>query len=329
MEGFRPYPEELVREYKENKWWLETNFIDALSRTCDLYPHKEAVVEGATRLTFSELMESSRRAALAFLELGLGPGSIVLHQIPNWVESLVVYTGLQTIGAIPVMCLPRHGQRELESFCELTGATAWFGPATFGRVEYVPWLRAIQERHAHLKHVVVARDEAPAGTLSLSKLMAETRVDGDYLSTEEITSNIADRVMRVRCAMRLSPNAIAGSSACRTASAKSSVGDSNPLDGSQPSTRENNRISTMPQKKSGRLMPASAALLQTVSCHRFCQIALITPNGIASTIAMISDNTTIRPLASIFWPISLAIGSLKRSEVPKSPCTKPPIQRPY
>ena len=184
MEGFRPYPEELVREYKENKWWLETNFIDALSRSCDLHPHKEAVVEGDTRLTFSELIESSRRAALAFLELGLGPGSIVLHQLPNWVESLVVYTGLQTIGAIPVMCLPRHGQRELESFCALTGATAWFGPATFGRMEYVPWLKAIQERHPYLKHVVVARDEAPEGTLSLSKLMAEARVDegsGEYL----------------------------------------------------------------------------------------------------------------------------------------------------
>jgi non-ribosomal peptide synthetase component E (peptide arylation enzyme) len=184
VEGVRPYPEELVREYKGNRWWLETNFIDAFSQTCDRYPQKEAVVEGESRLTFSELRESSQRAALAFLELGLGPGSIVLLQVPNWVESLVIYMGLQTIGAMPVMCLPRHGQRELERFCELTGAVAWIGPVTFGRTEYIPWLRAIREKHPHLKHLIVVREEAPPGTISFSQLMAESRADkgsGQYL----------------------------------------------------------------------------------------------------------------------------------------------------
>ena len=78
---------------------------------------------------------------------------------------------------------------------------------------------------------------------------------------------MVERVIRVRCAIRPSPSASDGSSACRTAPKKSTAGSVKPLDGSQPRVRANSRISMMPQKKSGRLTPRSAALLLAVSCH--------------------------------------------------------------
>jgi non-ribosomal peptide synthetase component E (peptide arylation enzyme) len=173
VEGVRPYPEELLERYR--KIWLGTTIIDAFDRTCDIIPDKVAVVEGKTRLSFAQLREKVQKAALAFFDLGLGKGSLVLLQIPNCPEAVYVYLALDMIGAVPVLCLPRHGQRELERFGNLTGAAAWIGVARSGKIEYLPMVRKVREKCPSLQNLIVVRDEAPPGTLSLSKSMEETR----------------------------------------------------------------------------------------------------------------------------------------------------------
>ncbi|NIR14599.1 MAG: AMP-binding protein, partial [Desulfobacterales bacterium] len=88
MQGLRSYPEELVERYR--KIWLGLTIIDAFERTCDVLPEKVAVVEGETRLTFAQLREKVKKAALAFLKLGLGKEDPVLLQIPNSAEAIYV-----------------------------------------------------------------------------------------------------------------------------------------------------------------------------------------------------------------------------------------------
>ena len=172
MEGVKPYPKELLE--KNRKIWLGTTIIDAFDRTCDIIPEKEALVGGEIRLTFAELREKVRKTALAFLELGLEKGSVVLLQIPNCIEAVYVYLGLQMIGVVPVLCLPRHGQRELEMFGNLTGATTWIGPGKLGKIDYLPMAKAVKERCPSLRNLIVVRDEALPGTLSLTRLMEKS-----------------------------------------------------------------------------------------------------------------------------------------------------------
>lgn len=175
MEGVRPYPKELIERYR--KIWLGITIIDAFDRTCDIIPEKVAVVEGDTRLTFAQLREKVRNAALAFSKLGLGGGSPVLVQIPNYVEAIYVYFALDMIGAVPVLCLPRHGQRELERFSTLTAATTWIGPAAYEKIEYLRMMKAVREKSRSLGNLIVVRSEALSSTLSLSELMEECRED--------------------------------------------------------------------------------------------------------------------------------------------------------
>jgi non-ribosomal peptide synthetase component E (peptide arylation enzyme) len=51
METVRPYPEDLVQNYR--RIWLGITMIDAFDRTCSIIPEKEAVKEGGTRLTYA------------------------------------------------------------------------------------------------------------------------------------------------------------------------------------------------------------------------------------------------------------------------------------
>ena len=85
----------------------------------------------------------------------------------------------------------------------------------------------------------------------------------------------------------------------------------------------------IPQKKSGRLTPISAAVLAVLSCQRSRWTAAQTPSGTAQTSAIVMDMTTISALAVTFCAISGPMVSLNTSDVPQSPVRMPPIQRPY
>ncbi len=177
MEGIVPYPAELAREYRAKKWWLGTTLIEALNRTCDILPDKEALVDEEIRLTFSQLRESAQKAALAFSGLGFSKGNIVLLQMPNWAEAVIIYLGLQMIGNVPLLCLPRHRRWELERFSELTQPVAWIGPESDGKIEYIPMVKSIAEKFPSLKHVIVVKGNAPEGTIAFSRLVEDVRLD--------------------------------------------------------------------------------------------------------------------------------------------------------
>ncbi|MBI4287058.1 MAG: AMP-binding protein [Chloroflexi bacterium] len=175
VEGVPAYPTALKRAYERNGWWLGVTIIQAFDRTCDVYPDKLALIEGEQRFTFSQLHEKTELAARAFRTLGIAEGDSVLFQVPNWAEAVYIYLGLQRVGAVPIMCLPRHGQRELERFCALTRAKAWVGPASFGKIDYVPMVRGVRQKSPSLEQAIVVRDEAPPGMVSFSGIMEDSR----------------------------------------------------------------------------------------------------------------------------------------------------------
>ena len=177
LPGANPFPKEWIGRYYQNHVWLGMTLGEMLDRSADLYPNKEALVAGDARLTYQELREQVDRAAIAFFDLGLGKLDRVLLQLPNWAEFVYAYYGLHKIGAIPVMCLPRFSQREMEHFCEMTEAKAWVVPLRYEKIDYHPMIKAIQAGSTHLKHIVVidpreGRDEPwPEGTLSFNTLL--------------------------------------------------------------------------------------------------------------------------------------------------------------
>jgi len=192
LEGANPFPKEFIDRYYEKRWWLGIPLGEMLDRTCDIYPHREALVAGEVRLTYHQLREWTDRAAIAFLELGIGKLDRVLLQIPNWPEFVYAYYGLHKIGAIPVMCIPRFSQREMEHFCEAAEAKAWIVPLQFEKVDYRPMIEFFRSRPFFLRHILVIepygrKDEPlPEGTLSFNDLLRKvdlTRYPRDYLQS--------------------------------------------------------------------------------------------------------------------------------------------------
>jgi 2,3-dihydroxybenzoate-AMP ligase/mycobactin salicyl-AMP ligase len=192
LEGTNPFPKELVEQYSQKHYWTGITIGEMLDRTCDLYPYKEALVAGEIRLTYCQLREWIDRAAIAFLELGIKKLDRVLLQIPNWAEFVYAYYGLHKIGAIPVMCIPRFSQREIEHFSEITEARAWIVPLRFEKIDYLPMIESIRSHHPLLKHILMIdsteqeKQLLPEGTLSFNHLLKKIDLNQypkDYLQS--------------------------------------------------------------------------------------------------------------------------------------------------
>jgi 2,3-dihydroxybenzoate-AMP ligase len=192
LEGANPFPKEMVDLYYRKRWWLGIPLGEMLDRTCDLYPYKEALVAGEVRLTYRQLREQTDRTALAFLELGIQKLDRVLLQIPNWAEFVFAYYGLHKMGAIPVMCIPRFSQREIEQFFKITEAKAWIVPFRFEKIEYKPMIEALRSQPSSLKHVLVIEsmgkeDESfPEATIPFNALLEKVdlpRYPEEYLQS--------------------------------------------------------------------------------------------------------------------------------------------------
>jgi len=192
LEGANPFPKEWVDQYYRKRWWLGIPLGEMLDRSCDLYSYKEALVAGEVRLTYQQIREWTDRAAIAFLELGIEKLDRVLLQIPNWAEFVFAYYGLHKIGAIPVMCIPRFSQREMEHFYKITEAKAWIVPLRFEKIEYRPMIDAFRSQPLSLRHILIIKpmreetESFPEGVLSFNKLLNEVdlrRYPKDYLQT--------------------------------------------------------------------------------------------------------------------------------------------------
>jgi 2,3-dihydroxybenzoate-AMP ligase/mycobactin salicyl-AMP ligase len=192
LEGANPFPKEWVDQYYRKRWWLGIPLGEMLDRSCDLYSYKEALIAGEVRLTYQQIREWTDRAAIAFLELGIEKLDRVLLQIPNWAEFVFAYYGLHKIGAIPVMCIPRFSQREMEHFYKTTEAKAWIVPLRFEKIEYRPMIDAFRSQPLSLRHILIIepmREETesfPEGVLSFNNLLNEVdlrRYPKDYLQT--------------------------------------------------------------------------------------------------------------------------------------------------
>jgi 2,3-dihydroxybenzoate-AMP ligase/mycobactin salicyl-AMP ligase len=176
LKGFTPYKEEDAEKYNRLRWWAGLTFGDILDKAADIYPQKEALVDGKTRLTFSEVREMANRFAISLMELGVRATDRVLIQLPNWNEFVYSYFGLQKIGAIPVLLIDRYRQYEIDHLFRLTGATYWIVPEKYKKIDYLPIISDVLRNNPKINRIVLVRGKRHQGLLNLEKLIDRAEV---------------------------------------------------------------------------------------------------------------------------------------------------------
>ena len=182
LEGFTPYKKEDADKYNRLRWWSGIPLGDYLNKAADIYPDKEALVDGELRLTYGQLKTQTDKLAIGFIDLGIKPLDRVLVQLPNWAEFIYTYFALQKIGAIPILLLAKHRQNEISHLLHLTEASSWVVAERYHKTDYLPIIDDVLQNSATIENVVLVRASRPGSFLSMESLIQQEELTDANLS---------------------------------------------------------------------------------------------------------------------------------------------------
>jgi acyl-CoA synthetase (AMP-forming)/AMP-acid ligase II len=121
---------ETIRAYTDAGWWGTDTLDDLFRRNAAANPERLALVDPPNRpeltvgepkrLTYAEVAAAADALAAELARRGIGPGDVVMVQLPNIVELPLVYLAAARIGAIVSPLPVQYRQHELRHTMGLT-----------------------------------------------------------------------------------------------------------------------------------------------------------------------------------------------------------------
>jgi carnitine-CoA ligase len=152
----------------------ERTLRDLLTERALRYPDKpylifEDAAGGIQEYSYSEFLNTVRRAAAGFTSLGIGKGDAVVLHLPNCPEFLFTWFGLAWIGAVSVPANTGNTAPEMEHVLGFSEAVAVVTSADLAHV-----IERALPATPNVKHRILARQMtvAPDGAVLLSDLLA-------------------------------------------------------------------------------------------------------------------------------------------------------------
>jgi 2,3-dihydroxybenzoate-AMP ligase len=172
LPGVTGWPQELVDRYTAAGYWTGETLGERIDAWAEHAPDRVAVCDGELRVTYTELAERSRRLAARLRELGIGPDDRVVVQLANTVTFCDLTLALLRIGALAIMALPPHREREVGYMIDHGEAVAIAVPAPGPKFDHVAMAVGLREEHPGLRQILVDGDPGDApGATSLRELV--------------------------------------------------------------------------------------------------------------------------------------------------------------
>ena len=133
-------PRRLCGKYVSNGWWTDESLGDLVAQGLGAMPDATFAVHSAVRPwrgTVADLDRDARRFAGWLRDNDIGPGDIVVFQLPNWVEAAITFWGAAYAGAVVVPVVHFYGAKELEYILRVTEPALVVTADRFGQVDYL------------------------------------------------------------------------------------------------------------------------------------------------------------------------------------------------
>jgi 2,3-dihydroxybenzoate-AMP ligase len=184
-QGTVPWPSADAQRYRDAGYWEDRSVFSLVADSAARTPEAVALVDGAVRLTYRELIDRADGAALRLLELGFAPDDRVLVQLLNTWEFVATTLACLRVGIIPVMALPAHRSHEMEYLASLSESVAVIVPDEHRDFDHQKMGEAIAANVDSIRRVIVLGSAVNPGNLSLGELLrpaddpdaARTRLD--------------------------------------------------------------------------------------------------------------------------------------------------------
>ena len=113
----RVVPEHLARRYRDEGWWNDTTLGEMVAE--GLAQRGEAAFQVRSKVrpwqgTMADVDRSARALAGSLRAGGVGPGDVVVFQLPNWVEAGITFWAAAYLGAVVVPVVHFYGAKEVD-----------------------------------------------------------------------------------------------------------------------------------------------------------------------------------------------------------------------
>jgi acyl-CoA synthetase (AMP-forming)/AMP-acid ligase II len=180
----RTVPPALVERYLAEGWWtdasLGTMVADGLTARSGA-PFRVRSKVRPWSGTFAEVDRAARNLAGSLRARGVGPGDVVLFQLPNWVEAGITFWASAYLGAAVVPVVHFYGAKEIDYILRATNPDVIVTADEFGHVKHLDMYDALlADRPEPLWLVAGATPDAalPSRATPFHALLDADPVDG-------------------------------------------------------------------------------------------------------------------------------------------------------
>ena len=141
-------------------------------QTAEGHPERTALIFRERRITWAELKQRVDRLTLAFIDLGIRRGDMIVILFPNRPEFIVTLLAAARLGAVSVPVSERLRRKEIEYILRQTEAKAVVSVSEFWGFSFSDLFQELRQTIPTLKHVLVSKVRRHAGELVLEEMVA-------------------------------------------------------------------------------------------------------------------------------------------------------------
>jgi acyl-CoA synthetase len=180
----RSVPQRLADRYRSEGWWTDATLGEMVADGLGSMGHVGFRVRSAARPwrgTFADVDRAARSLAAELRARGVGPGSLVVFQLPNWVEAGITFWAAAYLGAVVVPIVHFYGAKEVEYIVRATDPDVVVTADRFGNADYLATWGDVLARHPGPLWLVVGDTEPghlPAAATPFASLLDAEPVRG-------------------------------------------------------------------------------------------------------------------------------------------------------
>jgi acyl-CoA synthetase len=161
----RSVPPDVARRYRADGHWTDATLGSMVADGLSDRGRVAFEVHSATRPwkgTFADVDRAARSLASSLRAAGVGPGDVVVVQLPNWLEAGVTFWAAAYLGAVVVPIVHFYGAKEVDYILSATRPDVVVTAERFGHNDYLATYSELLGRRPGPRWLVVG-DTPPSG----------------------------------------------------------------------------------------------------------------------------------------------------------------------
>jgi acyl-CoA synthetase len=173
----RPVAPDLAERYRTEGWWNDATLgamvadgLGSMARAGFRVHSKVRPWSG----TFADVDRAARSLAATLRSQGIGPGDVVVCQLPNWVEAGISFWAAAYLGAIVVPVVHFYGAREVDYILRATQPDAVVTADRFGHADHLAVYEDLLAHHPTRLWLVAGTTpagELPSGATAFASML--------------------------------------------------------------------------------------------------------------------------------------------------------------